>query len=118
MTTRARGAAVRTLRRQTPRHLRDWVLSAELIAETGATYRQVDYWTRTGLLTPIDGVHPGEGHDRRYAADQLDRCRAVVALLAAGVSLEAVRTHLDHLIQHGGYQTGAVTITYTPELTQ
>lgn len=111
-------ATVRTLRRKTPRHLRDWVLSSEIIAETGASYRQVDYWTRTGLLTPIDEVSPGEGHDRRYSLDQLYRARAVVALLDAGVSLEAVRKHIDHLIQHGGFQIGAVTITYTPEIPQ
>lgn len=108
----------RTLRRKVPRHLRDWVTSSELMAETGASYRQIDYWVRSGLLTPIDSAHPGNGNDRRYSLDQLTRCQAVVALLRAGIDFPAVRDHIDHLIQHGGYQAGPVTITYTQELTQ
>lgn len=91
--------------------------SAELVKATGASYRQIDYWTTTGLLLPRGATSPGMGYPRNYDPEQLDRARAIVALLAGGVGLEAVRTHIDHLIRHGGYQAGPVTVTYTPEHT-
>lgn len=97
---------------------RDWVLATELVEETGASYRQVDYWTRSGLLTPRSGTGIGAGHGRHFDLDQLARAHAVMALLRAGIDLMAVREHIDHLIQHGGYQIGPVTITYTPEHAQ
>lgn len=97
------------------RESRDWVLATELCEETGASYRQVDYWTRSGLLTPKPLTGVGAGNPRRYDRNQLDRCHAVVALLNAGIDLAAVRDHIDHLIRHGGYQAGPVTVTYTPD---
>lgn len=96
---------------------RDWVTAPELVEETGASYRQVDYWTRSLLLATRPGPH-GTGHTRVYDLDQLTRTHAIVALLRAGIDLTAVRDHIDHLITHGGYQAGPVTITYTPESVQ
>jgi hypothetical protein len=33
------------------------VTSIELVHRAGITYRQLDYWTRTGLLRPTDQTH-------------------------------------------------------------
>lgn len=94
---------------------RDWVTSEEIAAETGASYRQVDYWIRTGLIHARGLLSPGAGHVRRFDVSELERVRTVVALLKAGIDLASVRDHLDHVIAHGGYQVGAVTVTYTPD---
>lgn len=115
MARRRSAQAARTTDRKIPRHERDWVNTAELVIDSGASFRQIDYWTRTGLLIPAGVAAPGNGNDRHYPTDQLDRAKAVVALLAAGVDLAKLREHIDHLVTHGGYQVGPVTITYTPD---
>jgi len=80
---------------------RDWVTGPELVAEADITYRQADYWTRTGLLTPIDEPTPGSGHLRRYPDDQVDRARALATLLEAGVSLTTCRAVIDEVLATG-----------------
>lgn len=55
------------------------VSSAELCSRSGATYRQVDYWARNGILCP-EVEASGTGTRRSYGADQVRRARALVAL--------------------------------------
>lgn len=93
---------------------RDWVLSVELIDEAGITYRQLDYWCRTNLLTPREDIH-GSGWTRSFAADQVDRARCIRQLLEAGISLQVIRPHIDEVLEFGHLDIGAVTITiHTP----
>lgn len=80
---------------------RDWVTTSELVAEVDITYRQADYWTRTGLLTPIDLACPGTGNTRRYPADQVNRARVLATLTEAGVNLQVGRRLVDDLISTG-----------------
>lgn len=44
--------------------------SDEVCALTGLTYRQLDYYTRNGVLTPRHEAR-GSGHQRRWTADQV-----------------------------------------------
>jgi len=90
---------------------RDWVTGPELCTEAGITYRQLDYWTRTNLLTPLDAVEPGSGHLRRYAEDQVNRTRTLRLLLDAGVSLVTCRQVIDQVVETGQVTVGAVTLT-------
>lgn len=93
------------------RDQRDWVTSAELIGDTGITYRQLDYWTRTGLLTPIDGANPGSGWMRRYDHAQLERARALRDLLDGGITLTTCRQVIDEFVTTGHAHIGHITIT-------
>lgn len=89
---------------------RDWVLSAELIEDTGISYRQLDYWTRTGLLQPMGDI-PGSGWARAFTPDQIARAHTIRELLGAGVTLQTIRLVIDEVLQNGEAHIGAVTIT-------
>lgn len=64
--------------------------AVEVCRASGATYRQVDYWTNSGLLAPVIPAN-GTGTRRRYDDAELDWCRTIVALLTLGVTLRAIR---------------------------
>lgn len=89
---------------------RDWVLSTELLDETGITYRQLDYWCRTGLLTPREDIH-GSGWTRSFDESQVERAHLIKALLGGGIELQVIRDHIDEFQHHGTAQIGALTIT-------
>jgi hypothetical protein len=55
-------------------------------AEFGVTYRQLDYWTRHGLLSS-DPPTPGSGTARRWSETEVEVAARLVRLLAAGLSL-------------------------------
>ncbi len=92
----------------------DFVTSLDIVAGAQVTYRQVDFWTRTGLLVPTND-NPGQGNSRHYAPEQLARAKAISALLRAGLALPSIRKHLDTVLDVGALTYGPVTITYTPE---
>lgn len=57
----------------------------------GITYRQLDYWTRTGLVTPSVAEAKGSGSQRLYSFSDLLRLKVVKNMIDAGVSLQKVR---------------------------
>jgi DNA-binding transcriptional MerR regulator len=62
--------------------------AAEIV---GISYRQLDYWTRTDLVSAsIAGAH-GSGSRRRYSYRDLLELKVVKNLLDAGIKLENVR---------------------------
>lgn len=63
--------------------------SREVCEMTGATYRQLDYWTRRGYVSAIDDM-PGSGVLRRYDRAAVDRAELVVRLIGIGVDLNAL----------------------------
>lgn len=62
---------------------------------TGVSYRQMDYWIRTGLICP--SVHPahGSGSRRRFSEEDFRQVRLVKAMLDAGWSLQKVREVIE-----------------------
>lgn len=103
-------------RRDIPvRDERDWVTAIELCTEAGITYRQLDYWTRTDLLTPLTEALPGSGHFRIYSETELARALALRDLLDAGISLQVIRDVIDQVLAEGQVQVGHITFTYQPE---
>jgi len=67
----------------------------------GISYRQLDYWARTGLVTPSIRRATGSGSQRLYAFEDIVRLRVVKRLLDAGVNLERIRVALDELQAQG-----------------
>ena len=63
----------------------------------GCTYRQLDYWTTTGIITASINPGTGSGTVRAYSYRDLVNVQIIVNLLATGISLEKVRTTLSHL---------------------
>jgi hypothetical protein len=90
---------------------RDWVTSAELITESGITYRQCDYWCRTGLLHTLEDPTPGSGWMRRFPDAQIRRAHLIHELLDSGMTLTTVRTVIDEITETGTVRIGVLTIT-------
>lgn len=66
-------------------------------AATGITYRQLDYWARTGLVEPSIRPAYGSGTQRLYSFRDVVVLKIVKRLLDTGVSLQNIRTAVQHL---------------------
>ena len=73
----------------------------------GITYRQLDYWARTGLLQPSISEARGSGSQRRYSYSDLVQLKVIKRLLDSGVSLQAARRAIDCLRSSGDDLTAA-----------
>jgi DNA-binding transcriptional MerR regulator len=67
----------------------------------GITYRQLDYWARTGLLHPSISQARGSGSQRVYSYADLLQLKVIKRLLDAGVSLQAARRAIECLRSSG-----------------
>ena len=63
----------------------------------GISYRQLDYWARTGLVTPSVRAADGSGSKRLYGFTDLVELRIIKRLLDAGVSLQRIREAMAYL---------------------
>jgi DNA-binding transcriptional MerR regulator len=69
----------------------------EVCRIVGITYRQLDYWARTELVTPSVRDASGSGTQRLYSFQDLVTLRVIKNLLDTGVSLQRVRRAVEHL---------------------
>ena len=67
----------------------------------GITYRQLDYWARTGLVEPSIRPAHGSGTQRLYSFRDVVVLKIVKRLLDTGVSLQNIRTAVQHLRSRG-----------------
>jgi DNA-binding transcriptional MerR regulator len=63
----------------------------------GISYRQLDYWARTELVTPSIRDARGSGTQRLYSFQDLVSLKVIKKLLDTGVSLQRVRKAVEHL---------------------
>jgi DNA-binding transcriptional MerR regulator len=68
----------------------------------GISYRQLDYWARTNLVTPSVRAADGSGSQRLYSFTDVVELRIIKRLLDAGVSLRQIRTALGYLREESG----------------
>jgi DNA-binding transcriptional MerR regulator len=66
----------------------------------GITYRQLDYWARTGLIRPSLTDAAGSGSRRQYSYRDLVELKVVKNLLDAGIKLESVREVFEFMRTH------------------
>jgi DNA-binding transcriptional MerR regulator len=66
----------------------------------GISYRQLDYWARTGLVRPSLADAKGSGSRREYSYRDLLELRVIKSLLDAGIKLESVRVAFEYLREH------------------
>ncbi len=71
----------------------------QVCALVGITYRQLDYWARTGLLTPSLADASGSGSRRRYTYHDVLELKVIKRLLDSGVSLQSARRAVECLRQ-------------------
>jgi DNA-binding transcriptional MerR regulator len=76
----------------------------------GITYRQLDYWARTGLVEPTIRTATGSGSQRLYSFRDILVLKIVKRLLDTGVSLQQIRTAAGHLRQRGVEDLAGITL--------
>ncbi|MEZ5186257.1 MAG: MerR family transcriptional regulator [Candidatus Nanopelagicales bacterium] len=76
----------------------------------GITYRQLDYWARTGLVEPSLRTAKGSGSQRLYKFRDIVTLKIVKRLLETGVTLQQIRTALDHLRGTGVTDLSQITL--------
>ena len=63
----------------------------------GVTYRQLDYWARTDLVTPSISAAHGSGSKRAYSYSDVLEVKVIKSLLNSGVSLARARQAVECL---------------------
>ena len=76
----------------------------------GITYRQLDYWARTGLVEPTVRGATGSGTQRLYSFRDILLLKVIKRLLDAGISLQQIRTAVQHLRERGTDDLTRVTL--------
>ena len=79
-------------------------------AAAGITYRQLDYWARTGLVEPSVRSASGSGSQRLYGFRDILVLKVVKRLLDTGISLQQIRAAVDYLRQQGATDLAQVTL--------
>ena len=83
---------------------------ATACSAAGISYRQLDYWARTGLVEPSIRTASGSGTQRLYGFRDILVLKVVKRLLDAGVSLQNIRTAVDHLRNRGVTELERITL--------
>ena len=76
----------------------------------GITYRQLDYWARTGLVEPSVRAAQGSGSARLYSFRDILVLKVVKRLLDTGISLQQIRAAVSHLRGRGTDDLAKVTL--------
>jgi len=79
-------------------------------AAAGITYRQLDYWARTGLVEPTVRAASGSGSQRLYGFRDILVLKVVKRLLDTGVSLQNIRAAVQHLRERGVDDLAQITL--------
>ena len=74
---------------------------ASAAAAAGITYRQLDYWDRTGLAVPAIQGATGSGSQLLYSFRDILVLKLVKRLLDTGVSLQQIRIAVEQLAAAG-----------------
>lgn len=76
----------------------------------GISYRQLDYWARTGLIEPSIRNAAGSGSLRLYSFKDCLVLKVIKRLLDTGVSLTNIRMAIDHLRLQGVEDLAQLTL--------
>jgi len=94
----------------TPQNLEIGYRGATACSVAAITYRQLDYWARTGLVEPSIRTASGSGTQRLYGFSDILVLKVVKRLLDAGVSLQNIRSAVQHLRSRGITELERVTL--------
>lgn len=81
--------------KSSPEHPRPSLVQP-VLSQTGATYRQLDYWASQGWIPALE-TNPGTGHARTYSLIQLQRISLLVR--ASNLTLPEIADFLERLDQ-------------------
>jgi len=66
--------------------------ASEVSHVVGATYNQLVYWDKTGLVRPSVRPASGRGSRRRYSVEDIFELKILMKLLDSSVSLQRIRS--------------------------
>nr|BFF25770.1 hypothetical protein GCM10025732_37350 [Glycomyces mayteni] len=92
-----------------PSQIRGWRGTAACRV-VGITYRQLDYWARTGLVEPSIRAASGSGSNRLYSFRDIIVLKVIKRLLDAGVSLQNIRKAVEALRSRGVKDLAEITL--------
>ena len=69
----------------------------EVTKIVGISYRQLDYWARTGLVRPSVQDAQGSGSQRLYSFQDLAMLKLIKRMLDSGVNLQQIRKAIGTL---------------------
>lgn len=94
-----------------PRPNRDGGFKGAVAAKAaGISYRQLDYWARTGLVEPTVKNASGSGSQRLYGFRDILVLKLVKRLLDTGISLQQIRTAVSQLREAGVHDLAETTL--------
>ncbi|MFM6979918.1 MAG: MerR family transcriptional regulator [Micrococcales bacterium] len=76
----------------------------------GISYRQLDYWDRTGLVSPSVRGAQGSGTQRLYSFRDVLVLKLVKNLLDTGISLQQIRSAVEELREAGIHDLARITM--------
>ncbi len=79
----------------------------------GITYRQLDYWARTGFMVPSLQRARGSGSQRLYSFDDLVQLKVIKRLIDAGMDVKRIRqafSELSHQDKSWNWEDGRITL--------
>jgi len=76
----------------------------------GISYRQLDYWARTGLIEPTIRPAQGSGSQRLYSFTDVLVLKVIKRLLDTGVSLQNIRNAVDLIRGRGADNLSNLTL--------
>ena len=79
----------------------------------GISYRQLDYWARTGLLRPSLAEAKGSGTKRRYSYRDVLELKVIKELLDAGLSLQSARRAVECMREDLGADLSSANLVLT-----
>lgn len=65
--------------------------TAQVVALSGCTYRQIDYWCRSGLITSHELSDLGSGRQRAWTVVDLLEAVIIGRLAHAGIDISLIR---------------------------
>jgi len=82
----------------------------EVCRVVGISYRQLDYWARTGLVTPSIRAAGGSGTQRLYSFQDLVQLKVIKKLIDVGISLQRIRKAVQYLRQNKDRGLAGITL--------
>lgn len=76
----------------------------------GITYRQLDYWARSGFVVPSIRGAQGSGTHRLYSFRDILVLKIVKRLIDTGVSVQRIRTAIEQLRERGVQDLSNITL--------
>lgn len=81
--------------------------SLDIVDETGATFRQLDWWVRHGVVPTLGLSSPGSGNQREFHENVLPRVKLLVSVSKAFSNRTSVET-LRKI--YNAYDVGFITL--------